>query len=121
VKFSRVRMSEDEVHTKGLCWSMETIYDPRELSGVSTAGPGIGRGVTSGIRANPRSFTAVCGLGVRVYDAWCMWAQSGQMAWHMMTLNIQTWLRGEVPRLGLTNEDVSLLRGWIVISWPLGW
>jgi hypothetical protein len=23
-----------------------TIYDPRELLGVSTAGPGIGRGVT---------------------------------------------------------------------------
>jgi hypothetical protein len=25
---------------------MGTIYDPRELSGVSTAGPWIGRGVT---------------------------------------------------------------------------
>ena len=25
---------------------MGTIYDPRELPGVSTAGPGIGRGVT---------------------------------------------------------------------------
>jgi hypothetical protein len=40
-----------------------TIYDPRELPGVSTAGPGIGRGVTSGIRAEPRGFTGVCGLG----------------------------------------------------------
>jgi hypothetical protein len=27
----------------------------------------------------------------------------------------------EVPGLGLTDEDVGLLRGWIVISWPLGW
>ena len=32
----------------------------------------------------------------------------------------------EVPGLALTDEDVSLLRGcllrgWIVISWPLGW
>jgi hypothetical protein len=52
---------------------------------------------------------------------WRMWAQSGHMAWHMMTLDTQTWLRGEVPGLGLTDEDVSLLRGWIVISWPLGW
>jgi hypothetical protein len=34
------------VHTKDSCWSVETIYDPRELPGVSTAGPGIGRGVT---------------------------------------------------------------------------
>jgi hypothetical protein len=33
------------VCTKDLCWSMGTIYYPRELPGVSTAGPGIGRGV----------------------------------------------------------------------------
>jgi hypothetical protein len=39
-------MSEDKVRTKDSCWSVETIYDPRELPGVSTAGPGIGRGVT---------------------------------------------------------------------------
>jgi hypothetical protein len=39
----------------------------------------------------------------------------------MTTLDTQTWLRVEVPRLGLTDEDVDLLRGWIVISWPLGW
>jgi hypothetical protein len=41
-----VRMSEDKVYTKDSCWSVGTIYDPRELLGVSTAGPGIGRGVT---------------------------------------------------------------------------
>jgi hypothetical protein len=98
-----------------------TIYDPRELLGVSTAGPGIGRGVTSGIRADSRGFTGVCVLGVRVYGAWRMWAQSGHMAWHMMTLDTQTWLRGEVLGLALIDEDVSLLRGWIVLSWPLGW
>jgi hypothetical protein len=48
------------------------------------------------------------------------------MAWHMMTLDIQTWPRGEVPRLGLTDEDVGLLRAVdcdilapvMVISWP---
>jgi hypothetical protein len=33
------------------------------------------------------------------------------MAWHMMTLDTQTWLRGEVPRLGLTDKDIGLLRG----------
>jgi hypothetical protein len=38
----------------------------------------------------------------------------------MTTIDTKTWLRGEVPRLGLTDDDVSLLRGWIVISWPLG-
>jgi hypothetical protein len=39
-------MIEDKVRIKGPCWSVGTIYDPRELPGVSTAGPGIGRGVT---------------------------------------------------------------------------
>jgi hypothetical protein len=51
------------VCTKDPRWSVGTIYDPRELPGVSIVGPGIGRGVTSGIRANPRGFTGVCGLG----------------------------------------------------------
>jgi hypothetical protein len=45
-EFSRVRMSEDKVRTKDLCWYVGIIYDPRELPGVSTVGPGIGRGVT---------------------------------------------------------------------------
>jgi hypothetical protein len=35
-------MSEDKVRTKDSCWSVGTIYDPRELPGVSTAGPGLG-------------------------------------------------------------------------------
>jgi hypothetical protein len=39
-------MSDDKVRTKDSCWSVGTIYDPRELQGVSTAGLGIGRGVT---------------------------------------------------------------------------
>jgi hypothetical protein len=65
----------------------------------------------SGIRADSRGFTGVCGLGVWVYGAWRMWAWSGHMAWHMTTLDTQTWLRGEVPGLGLTDEDIGLLRG----------
>jgi hypothetical protein len=44
------------------------------------------RGVTNGIRVNPHDFIGVCGLGVWAYDAWCMWAQSGHMTCHMMTL-----------------------------------
>jgi hypothetical protein len=41
-----VRMSEDKVRIKYSCWTVGTIYDPRELPGVSIAGPGIGQGVT---------------------------------------------------------------------------
>jgi hypothetical protein len=107
------------VCTKDPCWSMGTIYDPKELPGVSTVGPGIGWGVTSGIRADPCGFTGVCGLGVRVYGAWRMLARSGHMAWHMTTLDTHTWLRGEVPRLGSTDEDVDLLRGVDCDCWGL--
>jgi hypothetical protein len=32
------------VRTKDPCCSVGTIYDPRELPGVSIVGPGIGRG-----------------------------------------------------------------------------
>jgi hypothetical protein len=39
-----------------------------------------------------------------------MWARSDHMTWHMTTLDTQTWLRGEVSRLGLIDEDVDLLR-----------
>jgi hypothetical protein len=39
--FSRVHMSEDKVCKKDPCWSVGTIYDPGELPGVSTAGPGL--------------------------------------------------------------------------------
>jgi hypothetical protein len=90
-------------------WSYRVVRSKYRQSGS-------GWGVTNGIRADPRGFTSVCGLGVRVYGAWRMWARSGHMAWHMTTLNTQTWPKGEVPSLGLTDEDVSLLWGWIVIS-----
>jgi hypothetical protein len=36
-----VHMSEDKVHTKDSCWSVGTIYDPRELLVVSTTSPGV--------------------------------------------------------------------------------
>jgi hypothetical protein len=63
-------MSEDKVRIKDSYWSVGTIYDPSELPGVSTAGPGFERGVTNGIRADPRGFTGVCGLGGS--GIWCM-------------------------------------------------
>jgi hypothetical protein len=34
----------------------------------------------------------------------------------MTTLDTQAWPRGEVPGFELIDEDVGLLRGWIVIS-----
>jgi hypothetical protein len=36
---------------------------------------------------------------------------------HMPGLDLQTWSRGDIPNLGLTDGDVGLLRGWIVTSW----
>jgi hypothetical protein len=99
------------VRTKDSCWTVGTIYDPRELPGVSTAGQEIGWSVTSGIRADPRGFTGVCGLGGSGIWRMAHVGRSGHMAWHMTTLDIQTRPRGEVPGLGLTDENVDLLRG----------
>jgi hypothetical protein len=53
-------MSEDKVRTKDSCWSVETIYDPSELSGVSTVDPRIGRGVT-----RTYDFVATCRIFLR--------------------------------------------------------
>jgi hypothetical protein len=78
------------VRTKDSCWSVGTIYDPRKLLGVSIAGPTVDRCVTIGIRANTRGFTGVCGLGVRVYGTWRMWARSGHITLHITTLDKQT-------------------------------
>jgi hypothetical protein len=89
-----VRMSEDKVRTKDPCWSVGTIYDPNELPGVSTAGPGIGHGVTSGIRADPRGFTGVCGIGGSGIWRMAHVGQSGHMAWHMTTLDTDVAKRG---------------------------
>ena len=99
-------MNEDKVRKKYSCWCVGTIYDPRELLGVCTVGPGIGRGVTSGIRADSRGFMSVCGLGVRVYGAWCMWAQSGYMARHMTTLDTIT--PRPIPRPAVLTPHSSL-------------
>jgi hypothetical protein len=35
----------------------------------------------------------------------------------MPVLDIRTWPRGDIPGLGLTDEDIGFLRGWIVTSW----
>jgi hypothetical protein len=114
------------VRTKDLCWSMGTIYDPRELPGVSTAGPGIRRGVTSGIKADPRGYTGVCGLGGS--GIWCM-AHVGPEWSHGMayddTRHIDVAKRGGswigVDRRGRRSSkgvDCDILTPGMVISWP---
>jgi hypothetical protein len=101
------------VRTKDSCWSVGMINDPRELPGVSTAGPGIRRGVRSGIRADPRGFMGVCGLGGsgmwRMTHVGLEW--SHHMAWHMTTLDTHMWLRGKVPGLGLSMGKIHLPGG----------
>jgi hypothetical protein len=52
-------------------------------------------------------------LGGTRYD---MYAANWTYGMHMPVLDVWTWPRGGVPGLGLTDEDVGLLRGWIVIS-----
>jgi hypothetical protein len=63
--FSRVCMNEDKVRTKDPCWSVRTIYDPRELPGVSTTGPRLDgvlqvASVTPGFRGKIECIAYVC-------------------------------------------------------------
>jgi hypothetical protein len=108
-------MSEDKVRKKDSCWSVGMVYDPKGLPGVSNIDSGVD-GVLQMVLEPTLTVSWACGLGVRAYVSWHMWARSGHMAWHMMTLDTQTWPSGDVPGLGLTDEDVDLLRGWNVIS-----
>jgi hypothetical protein len=52
-------------------------------------------------------------MGETQYDTY---ATNWTYGTHMAVLDVQTWPRGDVPSLGLTDEDVDLLRGWIVTS-----
>jgi hypothetical protein len=40
-----------------------------------------------------------------------MYAANWAYGTRMPVLNVQTWPKGDIPGLGLTDEDVSLLRG----------
>jgi hypothetical protein len=52
------------VCTKDPCWFVGTIYDPRELPGVGTTGPGIGRGVTT--KMDHHSYFQVIIISIKV-------------------------------------------------------
>jgi hypothetical protein len=39
-----------------------------------------------------------------------MWVQSSHVTWHMTTLDTQTLQEEKIPSLGLTDEDIDLLR-----------
>jgi hypothetical protein len=49
------------------------------------------------------------GTWVRMHDTWVLW--EGYVMACMPVLDVRTWPRGDVPGLGLTDEDVGLLRG----------
>jgi hypothetical protein len=40
-----------------------------------------------------------------------MYAANWMYDTHMSILDVRTWPKGNIPGLGLTDEDVSLLRG----------
>jgi hypothetical protein len=81
------------VRTKDSCWSVGTIYDPRELPGVSTAGPGIGRGVTI-------SFVCLDRIGKKIKKV-CTGHFAECDTWQRGTLqSVRTIALGKEPRPG---------------------
>jgi len=106
------RAEKTRVDLRGLC--------PRKAARCKRVRPQRGGTLQNGIIADFRGFTAVC---VTVAQAWCTWLagvdpkRSHNMV-HALILDIWTWPRGDVPGLGLIDEDVGLLRGDDVTSRP---
>ena len=112
----RVRMSEDKVCRKDML-VCEGSLCPRELPDVS--GPGLGE---AGAQMPPACARARggsvrghlgCAVGTGRTDVaqgpLALDARTSHMGrWHW---TYGTWPREDVPGLGLTDEDVSLLRG----------
>jgi hypothetical protein len=101
------------------------VYDPRGLPGVTTVRPGVvgvlqmvseltlmvSRARTDQLRSIRWHTGPLGGTQYGTYGA------SWTYGTHIPVLEVRTWPRGDVPGLGLTDEDVGLLRGWIVTSW----
>jgi hypothetical protein len=72
-------MSEDKLRTKGSCWSVGTIYDPRELPRVSIASPRVDE-VLQVVSEPTLKVSRACwvrGLGI-----WRMACGPGVVTWH---------------------------------------
>jgi hypothetical protein len=120
-----------KVCRKDYGWSVGLVYDHRGAARSNDHQTQSGWGVTNGIRADPRDFTGAygsvekdtvaygSGTWVRTHDVWVLREGHGMV--HMLltecTVHVcqywmyGTWSRGDVPGLGLTDEDVGLLWG----------
>jgi hypothetical protein len=104
------------------------VYDPRGAARSNDRQTQSDWGVTNGIRAHPRSFTGAyesvekdtvtyrSGTWVHTHDAWVLWEGHGMVRMLLIERTVcvyQYWtlLRGNVPDLGLTDEDVGVLGG----------
>jgi hypothetical protein len=108
---SRVLTSEDKVHRKDLCGSVRAVYVLEKLIDVS--GPGLVEAARYRMVSEPTlavSRARVSHLRRHGAHGWCGPRVVTQMA-HALALDTRTWPREDVPSLGLTDEDVGLLRG----------
>jgi hypothetical protein len=106
------------------------VYDPRGLPGVTTVRPGVAevlqmvseptltvsRARMSQLRRIRWRTSQGCGYvrmmrGSSGRDTYGTYAANWTYDTCMPVLDIRTWSREDVPGLGLTDEDVDLLRG----------
>jgi hypothetical protein len=111
-------MSEDKVRIKDSCCSVGTIYDPKRAARSKYRWSRDWMGCYKWYQRRPSRFHGrVWARGFR-YMAHVGPEWSHGMAYDD-TRHTDMAKRGG-SCIGLTDEDVGLLRGWIVISWPLG-
>ena len=108
---ARVRTKCAEKTSVGL-WGQSRY--PIKLPGVTPPGPRSGRGVTSGIRADPRGYMGVCGS---VADMWSMArvARSGHGMAHVPTLDAQMRAKRERSWGVLDRCGHRSSKGWVYV------
>jgi len=107
---SRVHMSEDKVCRKDRCWSVRADYVLEKLPDVSGAGLVEAeryRMVSEPTLVVSRTLCRSCADMVCMASVDPEWSHSIA---HALALDTWTWPRGNVPGLGLIDEDVDLLR-----------
>ena len=90
------------MRTKDMCWSVGTIYDSKGLPGVSTAGPGIGRGVTSGKLTKVTDIAAYGSSVSTVYGFGCFYRIGGMRGTTSTTRGVD----------GVVTGVIQARRGW---------
>jgi hypothetical protein len=101
-----VRMNEDKVHTKDLCWSVGMVYGPKGPPEVSTTGTGV-----DGVLHDYKAHYELCGWDSGLW----VWVRN-EKNWKLLGY-MDTDLAGDVDTRKSTSGIIVFFLGNNLISW----